>query len=351
MRHDPPLRGAVPNSYVLLLYDYLAEQGLDAVALLGEPPPTSHAESPTRFPVARWKALLDRAAARLEDPLLGLHLGQRVTPAHFGLMGYVLLACENLATALQRLREFERLFYDVSPLRVHSDQEHLVLEWGTEAGRPGPLVDEAAITALVTLARDMTAAPDMAPSAIDFVNPAPTDREPHESILGCPVRFDGPCTRVRIPMQWLAMPLRHPDPQLLSLLREQAAEQLKRLPPRGELGTAIRALIPELLQQGCADAPTVAGRLHMSSRSLHRRLAAEGQSFRALRDECLHQLACDHLADRRLQLGEISQLLGYSEQSAFTRAFRRWSGQSPRGYRSTLAAAANEAHGHTAGLP
>lgn len=346
MSHDPPLRGAVPNSYVLLLYDYLADQELDPVALLGEAPPTTHAESPTRFPVARWKALLDRAAARLDDPLLGLHLGQRVTPAHFGLMGYVLLACENLAAALQRLREFERLFYDVSPLRVRSEHGHLVLEWGTEAGRPGPLVDEAAITALVTLARDITAAAGMAPASIDFVNPAPADRGPHERILGCPVRFDRPCTRVRIPLKWLTMPLRHPDPQLLSLLREQAAEQLKRLPPRGELGAAIRALIPELLQKGRADAAAAAERLHMSSRSLHRRLAAEGQSFRELRDECLHQLACDHLADRRLQLAEIAQLLGYSEQSAFTRAFRRWSGQSPRRYRSTLASAAAPARVH-----
>lgn len=336
MSQELPLRGAVPNSYVLLLYDYLGEQGLDATALLGEAPPASHAESPTRFPVTRWKALLETAAARLDDPLLGLHLGQRVTPAHFGLMGYVLLACENLATAMQRLREFERLFYDVSPLRVHAEPEQLVLEWGTENGRPGPLVDEAAITALVTLARDMTAAPTMAPVSIDFVNPAPAERAGHETILGCPVAFDCSSTRVRIPMRWLAMPLRHPDPQLLALLRAQAAEQLRRLPPRGDLGAAIRELIPILLQEAAADAESVAARLHMSPRSLHRRLGAEGYSFRALRDECLYQLACDYLSDRRLQLGEIAQLLGYSEQSAFTRAFRRWSGCTPRRYRADI---------------
>jgi AraC-like DNA-binding protein len=84
----------------------------------------------------------------------------------------------------------------------------------------------------------------------------------------------------------------------------------------------------------------------MSSRNLHRRLAAEGQSCRALRDACLHRLACGHLADRRLQLAEIAQLLGYPEQSAFTRVFRRWSGQSPRRYRSILAAATAPARMH-----
>lgn len=338
MTQEPPLRGAVPNSYVLLLYDYLNEQGCDAAQLLGEAPPAGHAESPARFPVTRWKALLERAAAALEDPLLGLRLGRRVTPAHFGLMGYILLACEHLGAALQRLRDFERLFYDVSPLRVRETGGALVLEWGTESGRPGALVDETAITALVTLARDMTGTPTLAPERVDFVNPAPDDAGPHRTALGCPVAFAQDCTRVVLSLRWMMMPLRQPDPALLVLLQEQAAEQLRRLPPRGDLATAVRAEIPALLQIGPVSAEAVARRLHMSTRNLHRRLATEGASFRTLRDECLYQLARDHLADRRLQLGEIAQLLGYSEQSAFTRAFRRWSGQSPLRFRRSLSA-------------
>ena len=75
MTAPEPLRGAIPNSYVLLLYDYLAEQGIDAPQALGAPPPSGHAETPTRFPVARWKTMLEHAASRLDDPLLGLHLG------------------------------------------------------------------------------------------------------------------------------------------------------------------------------------------------------------------------------------------------------------------------------------
>lgn len=333
---DLKLHGAVPNSYVLLLYDYLAERGVDACALLGEAPPPSASESPARFPVARWKALLETAADALADPNLGLHLGERVTPAHFGLMGYVLLACETLGAALQRLREFERLFYDVSPLRVRVETDSLVMEWGTEAGRPGPLVDEAAITALVTLVRDMTGNCDFAPERIAFVNAQPADGAAHERILRCPLTFGAEATTVELPLCQLGQHLRQPDAHLLALLRSQAAEQLRLLPPRGAVGEAVRALIPELLQTEGADAGQAAARLHLSVRSLHRRLASEGQSFRALREECLFQLARDHLADHRLQLAEIADLLGYSEQSAFTRAFRRWSGRSPLNYRREL---------------
>lgn len=335
MTGSPPLRGTVPSSYVLLLYDYLTAQGHDATALLGQAPP-AQGDMPARYPIADWKALLEKAAHRLNAPLLGLHFGQHITPAHFGLMGYVLLACPSLGAALQRLREFERLFYDVSPLQVHGTTNGLVLEWGTENGRPGPLVDEAAIMALVQIARNITGQASLAAQRIDFVNAASAPAAHYEAALGCPVRFCQDATRVLVPLPWLALPLRQPDPDLLALLRDQAAEQLRRLPPRGALSARIRDEIPALLQAGTASADSVAQRLHLSTRSLHRQLAREGLQFRALRDECLYQLACDYLADWRIQLSEIAQLLGYSEQSAFTRAFRRWSGTSPHSYRQAL---------------
>lgn len=335
MTGSPILRGTVPSSYVLLLYDYLTAQGHDATALLGHAPP-AQGDAPARYPIADWKALLEKAAHALSDPLLGLHLGQQITPAHFGLMGYVLLACPSLGAALQRLREFERLFYDVSPLQVHGTANGLILEWGTENGRPGPLVDEAAIMALVQIARNITGQASLAAQRIDFVNAASLPVAEYESAFGCPVRFSQDATRVLVPLAWLALPLRQPDPHLLALLRDQAAEQLRRLPPRGALSARIRDEIPALLQAGTASADTVAQRLHLSTRSLHRQLALEGLQFRALRDECLYQLACDYLADWRIQLSEIAQLLGYSEQSAFTRAFRRWSGTSPHSYRQVL---------------
>lgn len=344
MKGSSTLRGSVPSSYVLLLYDYLSTQGHDATALLGQGPP-AQSDTPARYPITDWKALLEQAARALHDPLLGLHLGLHITPAHFGLMGYVLLACPSLGAALQRLREFERLFYDVSPLQVHTSADGLTLEWGTENGRPGAQVDEAAIMSLVQLARNITGHPSLPPQRIDFVNAASGPAADYEAAFGCPVRFSQTATRVLVPLAWLGLPLRQPDPHLLALLREQAAEQLRRLPPRGALSARIREAIPALLQSGCADADTVAAQLHLSTRSLHRQLAREGLRFRAIRDECLHQLACDYLADWRIQLSEIAQLLGYSEQSAFTRAFRRWNGTSPLSYRNALRAPSEAAGG------
>lgn len=331
METETPLRGTVPGSYVCLLYEYLSECDVDGLALLGTPPPESSAAA--RVPVAQWRALLLRAAEHLAAPDLGIRLGQRVTPAHFGLMGYVLLNCAHLGAAMARLHDYERLFYDVSPLHVRQQSGTLVLEWGTDNGRPGALVDDAAIAALIQLARDLTDRHDLVAQRIDFVNPLPIDVQAHARFFACPLRFAQNATRVLLPMEALDLPLRAPDPALLALLQDQAATLLRALPPRGDLGSRVRDVIASQLPDTPPHAENVAAALHCSERSLHRRLREQGTSFGALRDEALHQLACDALADPRLQLGDIAGLLGYSEQSAFTRAFRRWTGETPRAWR------------------
>ncbi|MGB1907331.1 MAG: AraC family transcriptional regulator ligand-binding domain-containing protein, partial [Spongiibacter sp.] len=107
-------RSAIPSSYVHLLYDYLAERGLDGEPALGQKRPATSAR-PGRFPVFEWSQLLQCAARQLDDPLLGLHLGQSISPRHLGIMGYVILACGNLGAALERLEHYQRLIYDVNP--------------------------------------------------------------------------------------------------------------------------------------------------------------------------------------------------------------------------------------------
>lgn len=327
---DLGVTGEVPGTYVRLLYDYLGRQGLDAVSLLGRPAP--QAQQLERVPVAEWRRLLQCAAEALEDPLLGLHLGQQVTPAHFGVMGYVLLACANLGAALARMEAYNRLLYDVSPLRVKIEDEAVVLEWGTERGRPGALVDETAITALVQFTRDITGRDDAA-SRIHFVNPPPADIRPFEDWFGCPVRFAQTTTLAAIPRARLGLPLRQPDPALLTLLEAQAERLLAELPEPDPLESQVRRMVAQLAPEGGHALDAVAHALNVSSRTLHRRLEARGLNFRSLRDDTLRRLAEDHLRDPHLQLADIALLLGYSEQSAFNRAFRRWTGTTPRAWR------------------
>ena len=140
--------GFVPATYVQLLYEYLNDQGLDAEKLLGRPPQVP-ANGLGRYPVMLWQQLLTRAADLLEDPLLGLHLGSRISPKNLGMLGYILLSCGTLGGALKRLVHYYRLIYDVNPLTLSTENDLIQLHWGEERGRPGALVDETAISALL----------------------------------------------------------------------------------------------------------------------------------------------------------------------------------------------------------
>ena len=329
IKATPALRGAVPASYVHLLYDFLHARNINAEQVLGDAAPDAGGADPGRYPVTRWRRLLERAAARLADPDLGLTLGQAIGPQHFGLMGYVLLSCKTLGAALERLYQYQRLVYDVSPMHVHVQGSDITLEWGTESGRPGRLVDETAITALAQFARNLTGS-TAAIKRVHFVNPAPHDIAPYRAYFGGEVLFDQEATRVSLPSSMLQLPLRKPDAGLLAMLENQARTLMGSLPENDDLEHQVRRTVAALSREGDISLERTAKKLNMSSRTLHRRLAPCGQNFRALRDDARRRLAEEYLKTPGISIAEVALLLGYSEQSAFTRAFGRWTGQSPR---------------------
>ncbi len=324
--------GYVSSTYVQLLYAYLADKGLDAGSILGKPPPDTGDGGLGRYPISEWRELLETAAEKLGDPLLGLHLGQTISPAHIGVLGYIILACANLAEALLRLQRFYRLVYDAEPMQVRQEADAIVLQWGLDYGRPGELVDATAITALVQFARDITGKA-ASPSYISFINPEPENPAPYRDYFGCKVDFDQQTTIVKFPLNFLGSPLRQPDTGLLQILEQQAATLLDKLPEADDFEQQVRHAIIRLARIEAPSIERVASALHTSVRTLQRRLSDRNLNFQELLDDTRYRMAQDYLADRRLQLAEVAQLLGYSEQSAFNRAFKRWSGSTPRVWR------------------
>lgn len=318
----------VAASYVQLLFEHLAALG--RAADLGEPP------APTERFVAlkRWQALLQRARELDPGPkaTFTLRLARGIAPRHFGIVGFAALASSTLAEALQRLERHHRAIYDVNLAQVRSCAEGLCIEWGVERGRPGALVDETAIAALMQLTREFTGRPVRA-LAVDFVNPRPADVRPYEDFFGGPVRFSQPSTRVVLAARDLALPLRGADAALLALLDAQAERLLQEVAAvTGPVAVWRQALVG-LIRSGRTQLADLADSLQMSPRSLQRRLADHGHSFQTLLSQTRQQLAEAYLRDASVELAEVALLLGYSEQSAFTRAFRQWTGQAPLQWR------------------
>lgn len=326
------IQGMVPQTFLKVLAEHLQRHGVEPASVMPDEALRLGPQHLGRYPAEAYCQLLLRAAERLDDPLLGLHLGQSIQPAHLGALGYVLLACENLGAALLRIQRYHRLLHDINPIQHHVEGDSMVLQWGVARGKPGALFDETGITAIVQFARSLCGR-RLPVRAVDFVNPPPANTQAFVEHFGCPVRWGQPVTRLVIPLESLQTPLHQPDPVLLGLMEEQVEAALAHLPDSGDLIELTRRVVRQLARHGVPELEQVAAELRLSPRVFYRRLAERGQQFRQLRDQALRELAELHLADARLTLADVSELLGYTEQSAFSRAFKRWSGHSPMSWR------------------
>lgn len=329
---QPPPRRRIPASFALALYEYLDQQGVESDAVLPLPRPRMDSPLNADIAIEDWRQLLECAARYLNDPYLGLHLGQTLGPRHIGVLGYVVMASQNLGEAMERLQRYQRLIYDVTPLEVRASGSSIELVWDAEHGRPGPLVDETAITVLVHLCRRLSGE-QLAPQHVAFINPWPDDLRPYEAFFGCPVVFDQPETVVRMEMGMLLQPLQTADPAMLVMLEEQADSLLAQLPTASPLVDDVRRRIGRLLPEHSPDIATVAAGMALSVRSLQRQLSEADTSFLKELAAVRREIAERYLRETRLGLVDIALLLGYSEHSTFTRSFIRWTGMTPLDYR------------------
>ncbi|MEL0028068.1 MAG: AraC family transcriptional regulator [Perlucidibaca sp.] len=335
---DGPVEGSISTAYLAVLTDYLRPHGVDIASLPGGAALLrQQAEGAIVMPVQDWRELLRRLSQQLGQPDLGLRLGRSARLSHLGLLGYVLQSCGTLGAALERIQRYERLVNDINRLHWSPPEPGpaacVVLRWGMERGRPGALVDECAIATLLQVTRQISGLHDAA-VAVDFVNPAPDDLAPYTGFFGITPRFGCDQTRISFPAVLLQLPLQHPDPHLLGLLEKQVDELLHQLPAEADIVQRVRRQLAQRLRGQAVSQADIATDLHVSERTLHRRLQEAGTNFRELRESTRRHLAEEYLRDQRLTLSEVASLLGYSEQSAFTRSFRRWTGQGPKAWRS-----------------
>lgn len=325
-------RRSIPASFALALYEYLDQKGIDSDQLLPVPRPPQDALLNADIPIEDWRLMLECAARHLDDPLLGLHLGQTIIPRHAGVLGYVIMASDNLGEAITRFHHYQRLIYDVTPLIVRQVEGATELVWDAEHGRPGPLVDETAVTALVNFFRRVTS-PNLAPKSVGFINATPEKLNTYSDYFGCPVRFDQPETVIVIAASTLNQPLQTSDPAMLTMLEAQADSLLAQLPKRSPLIDEVRRRIGRLLSEQQPDIDTIACGMGLSTRTLQRKLSQESTSFLKEVAAVRCEVAERYLRETNLGLVDIALLLGYSEHSAFTRSFIRWTGLAPVEYR------------------
>ena len=312
--------------------------------MVGDPAPLlaeagierSVAQDPdARIPVEKLHRLWDatvHAAPRAEAAVLG---AERYSPGDYGLVGFVAMNSATLGEAVGHMVRYVGLWTDEPDMRLRDDGTIAIAYKTSFEDSPGSrLAIEAAAAEITNGARMVTQQP-IKPREVRFAHRAPRDVSGHEVYFGCPVRFAQRDTALVFRAEDLALPLPKADAQLGAYLREMANDALRKRPGDAPSPLAtIREIIAQELQKGEPSLKVVARRMATSERTLRRRLEENGTSFRSLLDGTRAELAREYVRDKRLPLSEVAFMLGFSEPSAFHRAFKRWTDTTPALWRA-----------------
>ncbi|WP_245720667.1 AraC family transcriptional regulator [Microbulbifer yueqingensis] len=283
-----------------------------------------------RVPMERqeqlWKCLADCHS----DPLLGVRLGRAIQASQLGLVGYLLMTQKNLGEAIDQLLQYHPLVGEGGQFELRRGGQHVDLCYLPNYVCCAQLRVETVLSACLTQIRDMTGG-QMRVHSLQLAYPAPSlaVQQQYQAELQVPVQFGAAVSAIRLRPEHLGAPLVAADNQVMNRLQPEADALLKSLNNK-----SLQLRVAHLLQQEPQlTREQVASRLCMSPRHLGRRLTEENASFREIQDEIRSQYACQWLTEGSRNNAEIAAALGYCDESAFGKAFRRWKGMSPKAWR------------------
>ena len=274
---------------------------------------------------------LKLAAEALEDELLGFHLARECELRELGLLYYVLASSETLADAMDKAARYSSIVNEGVSLQIREGRETGIGFRYVNVERRGDRQHiEFWLTIIVRLGRQLTNR-RLVPRHVRFIHHVRTTPAELGLFLGREIDFGADADEVTFSNEALQLPVVGADMYLNDLLTRYCEEAVKhrRTGRIGTLRVPVENAIAPLLPHGKANAPEVARRLGFSHRTLARRLAEERLSFSQILHELKLDLARRYLRDG-LPISRIAWLLGYREVSAFTHAFKRWTGASPR---------------------
>ncbi len=287
-----------------------------------------------RIPYAALDGLLERAEALSGDANLGLHIARVDLVDLDDPATFVVLTSATLRDAMVRGCRYQRVWGDGERFQMEELEAGVRMRF-TPVGAPRPAhrhLVEAALVQFATGVRAFTGV-DVRPSRVRFRHEAPQDLREHEALFGCPLEFGAAFSAIDFSHEDAQRPFVHADALLNTLFERQAQRLLERLPASVMTATErVRAQVGRGLAGGDFSFAAVAQALRQPPRTLQRRLAAEGQSYAAIVEALRRELSVSYL-QRRMSIAEVSFLLGYADPVAFHRAFKRWWGISPEGYR------------------
>ncbi|MCP5018513.1 MAG: AraC family transcriptional regulator [Ketobacter sp.] len=313
--------------------------GLDQDALLRNSGISQHDLSDPEYmvPFTAVAALFLQILQQTGDTGLGLEVGRLVQPRSYQVLGYAIMSSANLGEAIDRLIRYEKLVGKLGHTELKISEDCCQLHWHCPfQGEWTRLLKEAALAGWVTYGRSLL------PTAVMLrrvcfdhggAGPHSLNPERYAAIFQCPVHVESDWCGIEFDAALLQQPLVHSDPGLKAMMDARAEELLREFEQKINLVNELRAVVSDLLPAGEPTLDMAAERLQLTPRALQNRLRQAEVSFKDVVDRVRQVLVLGYMQDTSLTLLDLAFLLGFAEQSSFSRAFKRWFGQPPQQYR------------------
>lgn len=329
----------VGAGYARSLLDFAVARGagrarlLDAAGIVAE----ALEDADRRIPFRAFAALMRAAKADCADPALALHFGESVDMAEFSVVGLICAASATMADAFAEMNRYGRLVVEVDGV---GDGPRFVLEpdarglWVVDRrSDPNAFPELTESTFARMIARTRAFGVAQLALAVEVTHPRPAHTAEYERIFRAPVAFGAPRNAYLADARYLSHPVATQPRFVFGPLSEHAQGLMDRLTRATTMRGRVEALLLPSLHRGEASIDAVARDLAMSRQTLYRRLKAEGATFQEVLEALRHKMALHYLQGKRVSVNETAYLVGFSDPAAFSRAFKRWTGSSPKAAR------------------
>ena len=289
------------------------------------------------LPDTDYYTLLERISAQLPEATdFPLRLGETMHCDDYGAFGLAWKTAPTLRGSLLRAERYARLLTSVAEYEVqdHAAGAYFILHRGGDRRRGMRLSNEATLASVASIARQVSPAP-FTPLEVHCKHQAPSSVAAHEAYFGCPMIFGSDIDGMLVSREALERGNRLGDPAISMFLEPHIEKEMAAVASETSFEQVLLRRISDRLSEGPPRAAEMARDMGVSERTLHRRLSDEGTSFQTVLEKARRRLAEGLLVQSDHSIAEIAFLTGFSEQSSFTRAFKRWLDQTPAVFRET----------------
>ena len=287
-----------------------------------------------RLPQTPVFHLMERAASLTGDASYGMRLAASLGPRDRGLLGFIVLNSPTLIDAMVNIQRFYKVGREGHDCEIERYGPHVAFRFrvADSALRGLRHTSDYLAATIVQGCRHLTCEA-ISPVRVEFIHDEPDDHVEYAEFLCCPVKFGAEWDAVIYAEETTRLPVKSADSRLLEVLAATCRQLLGPVPTKRDLVREVRHLIIERLPTGSASIEAIAGQLGMSSKTLERRLAEQGESFSALLDRTRFYAVTHYLQDPDMRLAQVAYLAGFTEPAALVRAFKRWTGETPSKFR------------------